>query len=366
MVKLGNPGLAHLATVLEAQGGHADLLLVGREGAASRVHRLVVAAASNLLANLANHHDEATVLLPFMGQEVVELLVEVMYTGRCSAGTMEQMREVQEVAEVLGLHLEVEECRPEGKKGGSVDEKDVVDKETRPDMQQTSVEDINRDETLEQEDNPVKDEKTYVGPKEFMDKVRTIRKAGKSLLKSNICAVEVIEVINSAPTAHDKNHHLEMANSVNTVTVVGPTRFSCCLCGKTFSRSNDLRRHTLLHSGERRFSCSFCDMKFVARGDLNKHVRCHTGEKPYLCQYTNCSRAFSQKGDLSKHLRIHLGAKPHECDQCGYKCIQKSDLKNHQLIHTDSKPHCCDSCAKEFRKKNQLKAHRKKVHGTKV
>jgi len=82
-------------------------------------------------------------------------------------------------------------------------------------------------------------------------------------------------------------------------------------CGRTFDRSNLLKRHLKLHSGEARFVCDVCKKSFESGSKLEDHYRRHTGERPFQCHV--CGNKFRYKGDRTKHLKnLHGIHKAHD------------------------------------------------------
>ena len=80
---------------------------------------------------------------------------------------------------------------------------------------------------------------------------------------------------------------------------------SCRYCGKWFSCSSKLNRHTVVHSGFKPFSCDWpgCGRPFDSNYKLQRHRRCHTGERPFACNL--CEKRFTRSDKLREHKRLH-------------------------------------------------------------
>lgn len=189
-------------------------------------------------------------------------------------------------------------------------------------------------------------------------------------------------------------------------------RYVCNTCGRKFTRTSDVRRHQLTHTGERPFRCAHCEKTFQHAWDLTKHCRKFHGEATFSCrlcpsQFINfraltahhkkshaselphycsiCGQASPNAAALVQHRKTHSATQQYLCEQCGegfdtllqrsihrqshrmhrtFKCPQcdktysrQADVKRHLLSHTGERPHQCNLCGKSFALRAGLQKH---------
>jgi len=94
----------------------------------------------------------------------------------------------------------------------------------------------------------------------------------------------------------------------NRVQVPGePTMHLCHYpnCGKMYKKTSHLRAHLRWHIGDQPYLCSWpgCSRKFTRSDELHRHFRIHTGEKKHKCLI--CGKLFSRSDHLKKHTLSH-------------------------------------------------------------
>lgn len=81
---------------------------------------------------------------------------------------------------------------------------------------------------------------------------------------------------------------------------------------------------------EFRFPCGVCGKSFVKQSNMKRHSRTHNGGRPFTCDA--CKRSFSRKADLERHSRIHSGERPFTCDVCKKSFLRKANMKRHRTV----------------------------------
>ena len=154
-------------------------------------------------------------------------------------------------------------------------------------------------------------------------------------------------------------------------------RVKCKLCGKTFAFPATFNAHMdRQHSGKSlRFGCNVCGREYSTSACLKKHTLKHTGNYPFQCE--SCGKKFANKSlhscfmcnvcgekfcvvrNFNEHMdRQHSSSPRHfGCDVCGRKFSALAYLKQHSMIHTGNFPFECDVCDRKFRRKSQFEQH---------
>jgi uncharacterized Zn-finger protein len=92
-------------------------------------------------------------------------------------------------------------------------------------------------------------------------------------------------------------------------------------CGKTFTRSDELRRHQRIHLDERSFACPLCPKRFLRSDHLSKHLLIHSKAAPSRSSVLQVSAAnlaeiqkMTRKSAGSNKIREILAEKSQQAD----------------------------------------------------
>jgi KRAB domain-containing zinc finger protein len=165
--------------------------------------------------------------------------------------------------------------------------------------------------------------------------------------------------------AFDKVEEKELLHipCVPSVTASGSKQkpYQCEFCEKRLSKSDHLKMHMRIHTGEKPFRCNICDRSFNTKNSLVRHGRTHSGERPWRCEHCNCR--FTTSGQRTVHVRrVHTGEKPYQCEYCMKNFSTRDCLSVHTRSHTGEKPYKCVTCNKKFARKQNMLRHVCTVH----
>jgi transposase-like protein len=75
------------------------------------------------------------------------------------------------------------------------------------------------------------------------------------------------------------------------------------MCGKSFSRKDNLLKHRKTHGIAGPFVCQTCGKSFVVKHYYQIHIASHSKDQPFVCE--TCGKKFAQKQYLVTHQHRH-------------------------------------------------------------
>ena len=113
----------------------------------------------------------------------------------------------------------------------------------------------------------------------------------------------------------------------------GEKPFACGQCNKKYMTESGLSAHSRVHTGEKPLVCIECNKQFKHLQSLEEHSRCHnTKMKSFKCTIKKCGKKLSSKAELRRHTILHSGEKPFVCFQCNKRfavhCYVIRHMKN--------------------------------------
>ncbi|XP_036364671.1 zinc finger protein OZF-like [Octopus sinensis] len=150
------------------------------------------------------------------------------------------------------------------------------------------------------------------------------------------------------------NHMINTSNFELSEAIHNMERsHSCDICGKGFTRYDNLERHRLSHRVDKPFRCDTCGKSFSQKSHLKQHKVIHTGVKPFKCHL--CGSAFSQNGNLTRHMKTH-GIAPTISTQ-HHDNQSETYMHTHSQIYANDKPFKCNVCGAAFSRNGDLTRH---------
>ncbi|KAJ3157706.1 hypothetical protein HDU89_000083 [Geranomyces variabilis] len=103
-------------------------------------------------------------------------------------------------------------------------------------------------------------------------------------------------------------------NGGDAAAAMLPKLYPCThpTCNKTFTRSYNLKSHSLLHTGVKPYPCSACNAMFLRKHDRDRHFNSlHGGAGGRKFKCTRCGAGFARADALRRHVEVEervLGA----------------------------------------------------------
>jgi len=247
-----------------------DVYLVSKEGVKVYTQRILLGFYSKIIGEMleSNKDDLVGISVPASSSSLT-MMLKVLVSGSVIGNNKENLLEVGQAAESLGIVLNDRQIGYRRKKSSQVDAvKETVEINGRKVSYRKSAE-------------------VGVAPE----------------IKSEP-AEESIENMDASEDASAENIQSKKNKNLSSANVSGVDK-TCNQCGKSFPSTGRLKIHMNVHKDDKAkpFKCDVCEKGFSSAASLKNHKLLHTGEV-HKCEY--CEYTAVQKGNLKTHrLKIH-------------------------------------------------------------
>uniref|UniRef100_W8ANR0 Zinc finger protein 91 n=1 Tax=Ceratitis capitata TaxID=7213 RepID=W8ANR0_CERCA len=162
--------------------------------------------------------------------------------------------------------------------------------------------------------------------------IRDQTESAKKLMLINAQAI-VTEVISNTANKVVKFNVITRKGKLAQATSTS-TCHQCPTCLSKFSKSSDLQRHLVVHTGERTQACHLCEKRFGLKSTLKQHLLTHAREERPKQVCIVCAKTYATKKSLNVHLRLHTGVQPFRCEYCELKFYTSGQRISHlRVVH---------------------------------
>ncbi|XP_055296738.1 zinc finger protein 888-like [Sitodiplosis mosellana] len=163
--------------------------------------------------------------------------------------------------------------------------------------------------------------------------------------------------------------HQTREHNDQTTTFTKKTRkFACDICGKAYSRRDNLKTHkdSTHNPHKKKYECDDCGEIFLRQSSKETHIiRFHTNSiGKFICEI--CKKVYAKRRNLQDHIdHTHLfkQRKKINCEFCGKSSYRnQSHLRRHiNTVHFNHRKYKCNTCEKTFKQKITLIDH-ERIH----
>ena len=136
----------------------------------------------------------------------------------------------------------------------------------------------------------------------------------------------------------------------------------CNTCSYTSNRSDNMRKHKLIHTDLRPEKCKICGAAFKDKSNCAAHERTvHSDARPHQCSDWSVVQQLSVCPFLLRCL-TDLSIFSFLCASSNMAFKTRKALAQHAVRHTKGTPHACPGCPEGFKSRRTLVTHQQRVH----
>ena len=143
--------------------------------------------------------------------------------------------------------------------------------------------------------------------------------------------------------------------------------WSCPTCFSTNPSLNSMKRHINSHTKSETFPCSTCEKTFTRKDNLMRHTKkyCNWYNLDLIAN-SNKESSFDVSNLLISFLLklqpIPLEAGIWMCPHCSKTSSKAQNIQRHLVTHSSVKAFSCSYCGKSFKRRDVLNIHIRKFH----